>query len=112
MTKTADDVFNEYADRFDWEPSDMVDVLVAYLGESILDPLLSLIEEVGMTEGFEEFLEDNWGDDRTEPPNARDLIAHDQEPDAGSNDLIQELLGMGRSEPKSSEHGKWQREGF
>ena len=54
---TAEDVFHEYANRFNWEFSVRLEVLADYFGEAILDKLLTYIEEVGLTVDFEAF----WG---------------------------------------------------
>jgi hypothetical protein len=111
MTRTAEDVFYEYADRFDWEFSAMADVLVAYLGEAILDNLLSFIQGVGLTEDFEEFLADNFQGERAGPPDDRDLVAQGEENDEEVNELVQMLLER-PGHPAAGGVPDWPSEGF
>lgn len=55
---------------------------------------------------------EQWRDAPREIPDDRDLIAQNEETDAETNDLIEELFNMGRPQAQGDEHGEWRREGF
>ncbi len=60
--RTAEEVFEKFAQRFGWDFEIQADVLVNWCGESMIEPLLRYIQEAEQTGDFEEFLIDNFGD--------------------------------------------------
>jgi hypothetical protein len=112
MTRSVEEILHDYAERFDWESTEVAEALVAYLGESVIDPLLVFIQEVGLTEDFEEFLADNWPDEPPETPDDQDLEAAGGGPaEADLEQLVRELT---ESRLPSQVDGQthWRREGF
>jgi hypothetical protein len=66
MPRTAEEIFDDFTERFGWDFEIQQDVLVNWCGESLIEPLLRYIQEAGQTDYFQEFLEDNFGDPKSE----------------------------------------------
>ncbi len=62
MPRTAEEVFNQFTERFGWDFEIQAHVLVNWCGEGMIEPLLRYIQEAGQTEDFEEFLIENFGE--------------------------------------------------
>jgi hypothetical protein len=63
---TAQEVFDDYRSRLGWDFQRQADVLVNWLIEEMIEPLLRYIHEVGQTEDFAEFLAINFRDEQPE----------------------------------------------
>jgi hypothetical protein len=56
-------VFEGFAKRLEWDWQTQVEVLLAFCGEDMVEPLLRQIDDYEQTEDFEQFLVDNFDDD-------------------------------------------------
>lgn len=64
ITRTAEELFADFSERFGWDSETQADVLVNWCGESLIEPLLRHIQEAGQTGDFEEFLIDNFEEEK------------------------------------------------
>jgi hypothetical protein len=70
-TRTAQDIFDRFAERLGWDFGTQADVLVNWCSdENVIEPLLQHIQLTGQTDDFEEFLIDNFGDEQPEDDGA------------------------------------------